>query len=262
VVSREIQGEAMCHRLRSWGLDKHQILGGKRGERAETLFGGALAGSSGGPANDSESIALQNPWLEGGDMRIGGTCWRVLLLLLFIFLVSTSNVQSQDIFSEMNQLKGAVSDLKKEISNLTTLVNDLRKSVLRSVTRKDQRAPDKGSPSEEKAAQPSAPVDEKQVTRTACAAVGKFFEEAEASLRSSDSSITQARMTRAWHHMNAALQDYARTHRVSKLLAIYEGVAWDTYVAVQLRESVQGNEDFLKALAQHKQKYLETCPKE
>ena len=69
-------------------------------------------------------------------------------------------------------------------------------------------------------------------------------------------------MKKALQNMNSSLQEYAKTHRVSKLLSIYEGLAWDTYVAVELRRSVQGNEDFLKVLGQHKQKYIDTCPKE
>ena len=117
-------------------------------------------------------------------------------------------------------------------------------------------------PKEEKAVTPEPPVDEKQVTKAACLAVGKFFTEAEASVRASDASVAEARMKKALQNMNSSLQEYAKTHRVSKLLSIYEGLAWDSYVAVELRRSVQGNEEFLKTLRQHKQKYIDTCPKE
>jgi hypothetical protein len=106
------------------------------------------------------------------------------------------------------------------------------------------------------------PVDEKEITRSACQAVGKFFTEVDASLRASDEKVAEARMKEALRHMNSALSDYAHTHRVSKLLNIYEGLAWDTYVAVELRQSIQGNQGFLDALNRHKKKYRETCPGE
>jgi hypothetical protein len=192
-------------------------------------------------------------------------CWRysrVFLLFVAVFLGSISSVQSQDLFREMDQLKKEISDLKNEVSNLRNLVYDLRKAVLTSATATDQQPSEKVTPKEEKVTKPEQPVDEKQVTKVACQAVGKFFSEAEASVRASDASIAKARMKKALQTMNSSLQEYAKTHRVSKLLSIYEGLAWDTYVAVELRGSVQGNEDFLKALGQHKQKYIETCPKD
>lgn len=195
-------------------------------------------------------------------MKNGWMCVRVLLLFVAIFLGSISNVKSQDLFREMDQIKKEVTVLRNEVTNLRTLVYDLRKAVLRTVTASDQQTPEKEPPKEQKAAQPAQPVDEKQVTRAACQAVGKFFSEAEASVRASNSSTAEARMKKALQNMNSALQEYAETHRVSKLLSIYEGLAWDTYVAVELRQSIQGNEEFLKALGRHKQKYIDTCPKD
>jgi hypothetical protein len=107
----------------------------------------------------------------------------------------------------------------------------------------------------------TTPADEKQITKTACQAVGEFFVEAESALRASDSSVARTKMNNALRRMTSALDEYSRTHRVNKLLKIYDGLAWSTYTAVELRQSIAGNEDFLKALRKHKQKYLETCPK-
>jgi hypothetical protein len=200
--------------------------------------------------------------MGAGDMKSGCICWRVLLLFVAIFLGSISSVQSQDVFREMDQLKKQVSDLKSEVANLRTMVYDLRSAVLKTVSGSEQPASQKATPKEGKAVVPAQPADEKQITKLACQAVGKFFTEAEASVRASSASVAEERMKKALQHMNSVLEEYSKTHRVSKLLNIYEGLTWDTYVAVQLRHSVQGNEDFLKALRRHKQKYIETCPKE
>ncbi len=200
--------------------------------------------------------------MGAGDMKSDRACWRVLLLFVAIFIGSISNVQSQDLFREMDQLKKQISDLKSEVANLRSMVYDLRRAVLRSVTGAEQQATQTTPPKEERAAAPTQPVDEKQITKLACRAVGKFFSEAEASVRASNASVAEEKMKMALQHMNSVLQEYAKTHRVSKLLNIYEGLAWDTYVAVQLRGSVQGNEDFLKKLQEHRKKYRDTCPKE
>lgn len=188
--------------------------------------------------------------------------WRIALFSLLTFLGSISYAHSQDVFRDLDQVKRELSDLKNQVSQLRTLVNTLREAVLKSATSQDQGKAER-TPSKE--AQPAPikkekPVDEKEITRSACQAVGKFFTEVDASLRASDERVAEARMKEALRHMNSALRDYAHTHRVSKLLSIYEGLAWDTYVAVELRESIQGNQDFLEALKRHKRKYRETCP--
>jgi hypothetical protein len=200
--------------------------------------------------------------MRAGDMKNGWTCSLVFLLFVVISLGSISDAQSQDLFREMDQLKQEISDLKNEVANLRSMVYDLRSVVLKTATGSEQQTPEKATPKESKAVKTAPPVDEKQITKLACEAVGKFFTEAEASVRASDASVAEARMKKAIQNMNSVLQEYAKTHRVSKLLTIYEGLTWDTYVAVQLRGSVQGNQDFLKTLERHKQKYIDTCPKE
>ena len=39
-------------------------------------------------------------------------------------------------------------------------------------------------------------------------------------------------------------------------------ITWDTYVAVDLRDSVQGNNAFIDALNEHRRKYRDTCPRD
>ena len=195
-------------------------------------------------------------------MKNFGVCLRVSVLLLVLSLGSVCDVRSQDVFREMNQIKQQVSDLRNEVSKLRGMVYDLRKAVIKCTVTQGQQAPPVVPPKPETATKPAPPVNEAQVTKAACRAVGRFFSEARASLRERDPSVAQAKMRMALRKMNSALKEYADTHRVSKLLGIYEGLAWDTYVAVELRPSVQGNEAFLRALKKHEEKYLETCSKE
>jgi hypothetical protein len=187
---------------------------------------------------------------------------RIAGLLVVISLGSVSNVGSQDLFREMDQVKRELSDLKSEMKNLKDIVYGLREAVLKSVTSQDERPSARGAPSQETVPKEKTVLDENQATRIICQAVGRFFNEADTILRAGGASAADARMKRAVQNLNASLKDYIGMHRVAKILNIYEGLAWDAYVAVELRGSVAGNAEFLEALSRHRRKYVETCPRE
>jgi hypothetical protein len=198
-------------------------------------------------------------------MNYVGTWSLIFGLLIVVFVGSASNSQAQDLFRDMDQVKRELSSLRNEVSNLRNLVYDLRSAVLKLTASQDQSRSGKAEPKEgkeEPAPKPEGAADEKQVTKDVCQAVGRFFTEVETILRAPDSSIAEEEMRKAFRTMNSTLQSYATTHRVSKLLNIYEGLAWDAYVAVELRQGIQGNQEFIEALKEHKRKYLETCPKD
>lgn len=194
-------------------------------------------------------------------MCIFGKCLRISCFLMVLLLASISTAQSQDIFREVSQVKSDLSSLKSEVNNLRNLVLEMRSVVLEQAMDCGPTAPRevqvKNRKKEEKQPQP---VNEEEITKIACRVVGQFFEEADSALRSRDPSTATPKMKKAFQKMTSALREYSRTHRVSKLLRIYDGLAWDTYTAVELRQSTSGNEDFLKALNRHKQKYIDTCP--
>lgn len=196
-------------------------------------------------------------------MQLVGKCSRISGFLMVILLVSISTVQSQDIFREMSQVKSDLSSLKNEVNDLKRLVLELRRVVLEQAMAPTRQAPENLEARDQaKEEKKTSPKDEEQITKIACKSVGQFFAEAEAALRSSDPSIARSKMHNALQKLTLALRDYSRTHRVTKLLRIYDGLTWDTYTAVQLRDSISGNEGFLAQLRKHKKKYLDTCPKE
>ncbi len=195
-------------------------------------------------------------------MRNAGPWRKISWLLVVIFFASISDVRPQDLFSEMDQLKKQISDLRNDLSDLRNLVFQLRQAVLKSATALPPTPPEKVPPKEEQIAKPETVPDEKELTKVICKAIGQFFSEAEIALQASDSTAANAKMDEAFRKLTGSLKTYERTHRVAKLLDIYEGVAWDTYVAVELRGSVQGNQQFLEYLRKHKQKFVETCPRD
>ena len=190
-----------------------------------------------------------------------GPWFRIVGLLVVVSLGSVSNVESQDLFREMDKVKRELSDLKTELRELKEVVYGLRRAVLKSVASEGERASPDVDPSLERAAKQESVLDEKEATRLICQTVGKFFTQAETILQAADVSTADERMKQALRTLNSSLRNYADMHRVAKILNIYEGLAWDAYVAVELRGSVAGNAEFWEALSKHKRKYIETCPK-
>jgi hypothetical protein len=195
-------------------------------------------------------------------MKANGAYATISLLLLVILLSPISQVSAQDLFRQMNDLKQQVSDLRREVDSLKSVVYDVRRAILGSAAAQGGEKAEQKPANEQQAPKPEAEpqMDEAQLTKIICRSIGVFFSEADAALRQSDSDVAQEGMRKALNKLTSSLHGYTGTHRVSKLLSIYEGLAWDTYTAVQLRGSIAGNQDFLKVLAKHKQKYNETCP--
>jgi hypothetical protein len=196
-----------------------------------------------------------------GAMKTRGVVGRIILLSVFAFLGCVSQVHAQDFIRELQQVKSEVSDLKNQVSELKTMVYGLREAVLKNVTKPEKQPKEKAPSKLEEAKQREAEADPAELTRAICPAVGKFFREVDASLRASTQAAARARMKKAYDEMNASLSKYIGLHRVNKLLNIYEDLAWDTYIAVEMRQTIQGNEQFLEVLNKHRQKYREGCKK-
>jgi hypothetical protein len=200
--------------------------------------------------------------MEAEDMRSVRRCSTIPWMLLVILLGSASIVQSQDLVRQMDQVQKDVAALRNELTALSTIVTQLRQQLLELATTAPAQRETKKAPLKERTvAKPETSADEEQLTRDICQAVGRFFYEADASLKASNANKARDIMAKALWNLTSELEGYSGTHRVSKLLTTYEGLIWDTYVAVVLRENVR-QEKYLSHLNSHRQKYLETCPKE
>jgi hypothetical protein len=199
--------------------------------------------------------------MRGGAMKIVEACSKAFCLVVVVLFACISAAQAQDIFSEMDQVKREVADLKNQVQDLRNLLFEMRNVLLRDATGQSRKT-ETGAPAEKEQEAKEEPLpDEEQMTKVICQAVGEFFQEVDTVMRGGDSLAAKEGMRKAAQKLNSKLQRYSGTHRASKLLNIYEGLAWDTYTAVELRQSVAGNEDFIRVLGQHRQKYLDTCPK-
>lgn len=205
-------------------------------------------------------------------MKAIATALKPGCLALLALLVCAPLVHAQFIYGDTTDLKREMSDLRSQVQQLTNLVHQMRNTILETATgscppelqqaqaKPGETAKPQDTARPQQAAKETPPVDEEHLTKLVCKSVGEFFPEAEAALSLSDPDAARAAMIKALQKLTTKLHGYAGTHRVNKLLGIYEGLAWDTYTAVQLRQSIEGNTAFLEKLRQHKRKYQETCP--
>ncbi len=187
----------------------------------------------------------------------------ILLVSAVLFLGTAPAVHSQDMFSQIDQVRKDVSQLRDEVRDLRNLVYELRKVVLESVVIPENQQAEAKAPKQEAAPKqkPAKEFSEQELTRVICKEVGVFFNEVDEAFRSSPDAA-ETKMRAAINKLNSKLQPYSGTHRVSKIQNIYEGLAWDAASAVRLRGSVAGNQDFRAVLQKHRQRYLDTCPRE
>ncbi len=183
-----------------------------------------------------------------------------LLPLIFLLLGSASSAQSQDIFREMDQIKRELAETRNEVKILSGLVYEMRRVLLKSATAPPQEWAEKAPPRQTKPVEDK--LDQEQVTKIVCSAVGTFFSETDEALRMNDADAAQSAVSKAFRKLTSSVKGYSRTHRVSKLLDIYEGLAWDTYTAVKLRERMRDKAEFIEMLNKHRQKFRDTCPRQ
>jgi hypothetical protein len=159
----------------------------------------------------------------------------------------------------MDQVKRDLSSLRNEVDQLKSSVQRLRKMVLEGVTRPNVEQRERMPAEEENTPKQEPVVGENEVTQVACQAVGKFFEEADASVRASNKTEASARMNEAMRSLHSSLHNYAGTHKVSKLLNICDSVSYDISMAMEMRGWIRGSQEFIDALNQHKREYREAC---
>ncbi len=190
-------------------------------------------------------------------MKESGKFLWFIIAAVGLLLLTASFAPAQDSQRGLQRIEKEVDTLKSEVNELRALVYEMREALLRALPKTTEHRTGDGRASAKK----KAPTQE-ELTRVICEAVGRFFSKTETIMRTADPVEAEDRMEKAFEELRSALDEYSGTHRVSKLLGIYQGLTWDAYVAVRLRGSLQGNQRFVEVLNKHRQKYRDTCPQE
>ncbi len=175
------------------------------------------------------------------------------ILGVFCSLSFSTEVHSQDIFSQLDQLRDQLNTLQQEVSNLKAVVYTLEKQAPKPATTPSPPL------TERKPQKRLGTLEKKEAKSLACKAGEKFLVAVDAALALNNEPEAERRMDRAMADLRAALHPYEEDKEVAKFLSLAEALAWDTYTAVGLRTSVEGDSEFLRYIAQSKRRFAIFC---
>lgn len=183
----------------------------------------------------------------------------VLTALGIIFGCFHATVHAQSIIGEQQQLQKQVEELRRDVDELQSTVSGLRRAILRQGTASQQTRSAKPAPQIQSGRPAGIPLDESQIKTQACQAVGHFFEQIDRALKMSDGDAAEDFMRKAVAKLNSDLDRYRAYTQVRHILTLAEGLAWDTYTAVDARYGTVGNSDFIQAIKDYRKRYEGIC---
>jgi hypothetical protein len=175
----------------------------------------------------------------------------VLVLCLVVGLWSSA--YGQDVFRQIDDLTEQLNALKREVTDLREKVNALQRQLQQPPRGEAQTAPRSPEPVKDQA------LGREKTKALACEPLRKFASEADTALALIDPSAAQSKMDEAESALRAALNPYARYREISQILGMASAVTWDVPGAVELRDSPQGNKDFLESLSSLKRRFGSFC---
>jgi hypothetical protein len=165
-----------------------------------------------------------------------------------------TGVFAQNVSVDVNQLKDQVRILQRDVSDLRDKVGFLEKQVMKPAGSSSSANADKGAQKK-----PVLTLKESELRAVACKAGDKFVAEVDAVLNLTDAGEAQERMDKALTELKATLSPYAGNTEMEGFISLAGAMAWDTYTAVGLRPSVEGNTEFLQYIDQHKRRFRTFC---
>jgi hypothetical protein len=183
-----------------------------------------------------------------------------LTALLIVLGCSQAAVHAQSIIAEQQQLQQQVDELRRDVNDLQSTVGGLRRAILRQGTAAQQPADTKPASQTRPGRSNASPVEDGKIKAQVCQAVGHFFGQIDRALKMSDGDAAEEFMRKAVAQLNSELDRYSTYGQVRHILTLAEGLAWDTYTAVEARYITVGNTDFIQAIEDYRKRYKTVCP--
>jgi hypothetical protein len=190
--------------------------------------------------------------------RISITC----MTLLLFFVALAGNARSQSIIADQEQQQRQIDELKRDVDELKRNVLSLQKVILKQSNVVPEISKNQTPPQPKQSIDTLPPAEQEKIKAEVCQSVGQFFDQIDRALNMGDASEAQNVMNKAIAQLNLELDKYSKNDKLRSVMNLAEALAWDTYVAVQNRDSVAGNSDFISYIRDKKNKYKERCHKE
>ena len=187
--------------------------------------------------------------------RIWTTCLALLLILGFF----VGDSRSQNLIVDQQKQQQQIERLRSDVDELKRTVESLRKVILRKSIAADKAPKETTTAPATPPAQTLTPAEQERIKVEVCQSLGQFFDQIDKALNMPNASDAGRLMRKAIAELNAETEKYGRTEKIRDIMSLAEGLAWDTYVAVQNRNSVAGNSDFINYINDYKTKYKKRC---
>ena len=183
-------------------------------------------------------------------------CWFFTVILAMTF---PGISHSQDILTQQADQQKQINQLRYDVDELQRTVDVLKRLIPRQALSPLEKPDAKFVVRPRKAAEPLTEAQRAKIKAEVCKDVGLFFDQVDKALKMSDDSAAQKAMNNAVSSLHKALDRHVPDEGLRKIMDFAEGVAWDTYSAVQFRYSSAGNADFMEYLESAKEKFRKRC---
>ncbi len=179
------------------------------------------------------------------------------LLLILGFFVGDS--RSQNLIVDQQKQQEQIDRLRSDVDELRRNVESLRKEILRKSIAADTAPKETTTAPAASPARTLTPAEQAKIKVEVCQSLGQFFDQIDKALNMPNASDAGRLMRKAIAKLNAETEKYNRAEKIRDIMSLAEGLAWDTYVAVQNSNSVAGNTDFINYIKDYKAKYKKRC---
>jgi hypothetical protein len=182
-----------------------------------------------------------------------------LLTLLLVFGAFVGAARSQSVIAEQEQQQRQIDELRRDVDELRRTIATLKKAALKQHVSSQDVTQEKISRPNNLSVDSLPPAEQEKIKAEICDALGHFFAQIDKALKMPDSSEAEKFMSKSIAQLKSTVDKYGPSDRLRSLMSLAEGLAWDTYTAVETRNSVYGNADFLNYIKEYKGKYAKRC---
>jgi len=183
----------------------------------------------------------------------------VCIALIGISGLNQTKALAQAIIGDVQQLQQQVNQLRSDVDELQSAMAGLRRILVRQGTVSHHDPQERPTPLPRVVTVEKTPMDDAEIKSQICKAIGLFFGQIDRALKMSNSVDAEDLMKKTLSKLNSELDKYRTYPQVRHILTLAEGLAWDTYTAVDARYTTIGNADFIRAIDQYRQKYESAC---
>lgn len=185
--------------------------------------------------------------------------WIIILTLIVSLGPLVKESRSQNFIMDQERQQKQIDSLTSDVDELKRTVESLRRMMLpKSVA--SQKLPAQQTPAPSSESITLSPEEQEKAKTEVCSSLGRFFDQIDRALKMPDPAQAESYLRESIVKLNTDIDKYRQIEEIREIKNLAEGLAWDTYVAVENRNSVYGNAEFLNYINTWRNKFHKRCP--